>query len=360
VTAAASTASPMTCPPMSRTSKGRPADRSTVRVSCACRGSPAAEAAGEGDTCGKAEPRSPLGWTPRPGIVVPLGSPPAGGSVPPSPAFGVGDDVGLGFFGLMSTVADAVAEFDACDEVAVAVSMKRLVGRFGAATLACTSTCCPALRLAVHLVVPDVAQTENAGATLFGFADSVTLTLPLPLVSHSQMAYRTFVPGSTALTPSSVCILMHSVPGGGEVVGVVVGVGVGVGVGVAVAVGVLSGDFSVPPGVRCFDELLAGAGCGSPPGAGPAEEPGLGWGSDGALALGLGWELGSGVVDWLTAYARSTGMPAGCCARAPVWAAGRVSALVVAEGLAGPADVQGFELAWRVPCTPVSIMLTAP
>src|SRR5690242_5619754 len=182
VTAAASTASPMTCPPMSRTSKGRPADRSIVRVWFPCWDADAeAEATGEGDTCGKAEPRSPLGWTPTPGIVVPPGRPVTGGSVPPSPAFGVGDEVGLGFFGLMSTVADAVAEFDACDEVAVAVSMKRLVGRFGAGTLACNSTCCPALRLAVHLVVPDAAQTENAGATLFGFADSATLTLPLPL-----------------------------------------------------------------------------------------------------------------------------------------------------------------------------------
>jgi hypothetical protein len=55
-------------------------------------------------------------------------------------------------------------------------------------------------------------------------------------------------------------------------------------------------------------------------------------------------------------------MPAGCCARAPEWAAGRVSALVVAVavGLAVAEDAQVFELAWRVPCTPVSIMLTAP
>jgi hypothetical protein len=196
--------------------------------------------------------------------------------------------------------------------------------------------------------------------------------------------------------PLSVCILMHSVPGGGEVVGVLVGVGVVLGVAVGVAVGVLFGDFSVPPGVSGFDELFAGAGCGSPPGAGAAEEPGLGWGSDGGLALGLGWEPGNGAVDWLTvcvwlaeavpaawlpcaepwaagacapfcllrwtAYASSTGMPAGCCAGAAVRAAGRVSALVVAEavGLAGAPDAQGFELAWRVPCTPVSIMLTAP
>lgn len=369
VTAAASTASPMTCPPMSRTSKGKPADRSTVCVPCVCFGSAAAEPVGEGDTCGKAEPRSPLGWTPRPGMVVPLGSAPAGGSVPPSPAFGVGDEVGLGFFGLMSTVADAVAEFDACDEVAVAVSMKRVVGRFGAATLACSWGCAPVLRLVVHVDVPVAAQTEKAGARLFGFADRVTFTLPLPLVSQIQMAYRTVVCGSTALTPLSVCILMHSVPCGGAVVGVVVGVGEVVGVAVAVAVGlvVALGDFCVPPGVSGFaevDELLAGAGCGSVLGAGAAEEPGLGWGSDGALALGLGWELGSGADDWLPAcfwlaYASSTGMPAGCCARAPVWAAERGSALVLAVA-AGLADVQGFELAWRVPCTPVSIMLTAP
>jgi hypothetical protein len=55
-------------------------------------------------------------------------------------------------------------------------------------------------------------------------------------------------------------------------------------------------------------------------------------------------------------------MPAGRCARAPLWAAGRVSALVVAVevGLEVAEDVQGFELAWRAPCTPVRSMLTAP
>jgi hypothetical protein len=93
--------------------------------------------------------------------------------------------------------------------------------------------------------------------------------------------------------------LRHSVPGGGEVV---VGVVVGVGEVVGVAVGVAFGDLSVPPGVSCFAELLAGAGCGSPLGWGPAELPGLGWGSGGALALWLGWVLGSGAVDWLTVW----------------------------------------------------------
>ena len=55
-------------------------------------------------------------------------------------------------------------------------------------------------------------------------------------------------------------------------------------------------------------------------------------------------------------------MPAGCWARALVWAEslGSVLVLGVGVGLAGADDAQGFELAWRVPCTPVSIMLTAP
>ncbi len=77
------------------------------------------EADGDGDTCGNAEPRLPVGWNPRPGTV-PVGRALAGGSVPPSPAFCV--DGGEGSF-LISTVTDAVAEFDACAEVAVAVNV---------------------------------------------------------------------------------------------------------------------------------------------------------------------------------------------------------------------------------------------
>jgi hypothetical protein len=82
------------------------------------------EADGDGDTCGNAEPRSPVGWIPRPGTV-PVGRKVAG-IVPPSPAFCVDDDDEeplLEDFCLMSTVADADAEFDACAEVAVAVSV---------------------------------------------------------------------------------------------------------------------------------------------------------------------------------------------------------------------------------------------
>jgi len=49
-------------------------------------------------------------------------------------------------------------------------------------------------------------------------------------------------------------------------------------------------------------------------------------------------------------------MLAGCCA------AGRTSALVVAVavGLEIDDDVHGLVLAGRVPCTPLSSMLTAP
>ena len=79
---------------------------------------------GDGDTCGNAEPRLPVGWIPRPGTV------PVGRSVEgigpivwPSPAFCVDDDEPPEDFRLMSTVADADAEFDASVEVAVAVSV---------------------------------------------------------------------------------------------------------------------------------------------------------------------------------------------------------------------------------------------
>ena len=104
--------------------------------------------------------------------------------------------------------------------------------------------------------LPDGTQTENAGDTLLGDADSLILAVPLvPLLSQTQMANLTVVCGSTELTLPRVWIFRHKVPGGGFV-GVVVGVGVGVGVfvgvgvGVGVALGVAIGDLSVPPGVR--------------------------------------------------------------------------------------------------------------
>ena len=71
-----------------------------------------------------------------------------------------------------------------------------------------------------------------------------------------------------------------------------------------------------------------------------------------------------------TARAKSTGMPAGCCARPLTWLAVRtlgfvpgsiLAAVVVGAGLAAEAEAeQGFVVAWRVPCTPVSTMLNAP
>ena len=113
--------------------------------------------------------------------------------------------------------------------------------------------------------------------------------------------------------------------------------------------------------------LPAGAGSGSAV-LGEADEPGLGCGKAGGLALGLGWVLGSGVVladARRTASARSTGMPAGCWARRLAWLAVRVpgsipAAVVLGAGLAAAWVVQAFVVAWRVACTPVNIMLTAP
>ena len=58
--------------------------------------------------------------------------------------------------------------------------------------------------LTLHLDVPDDAQTENTGMSLAGLADSVTLAVPLPLLSQTQMAYLTVACGSTELTLSRV------------------------------------------------------------------------------------------------------------------------------------------------------------
>jgi hypothetical protein len=102
---------------------------------------------------------------------------------------------------------------------------------------------------------------------------------------------------------------------------------------------------------------------------GAADEPGLGCGRAGWLALGLGCVLGSGGVVLAeprrTASARSTGMPAGCWARPLTWPAVRVpgsvpAAVVLGAGLAGAEVLQAFVVASRVACTPVSIMLAAP
>jgi len=111
---------------MSRTSSGRPAERSIVLVECPWLVAAVPEADGDGDTCGNAEPRSPVGWIPRPRPgTVPVGRSVVG-IVPPSPTFCVDDDdeeLPDGDFLLMPTVADADAEFDAWAEVAVAVSV---------------------------------------------------------------------------------------------------------------------------------------------------------------------------------------------------------------------------------------------
>jgi len=154
-------------------------------------------------------------------------------------------------------------------------------------------------------------------------------------------------------------------------VGVAVGVGVGVGVGDAdgVADAVADGEVIVPPGVRGGVELVlcVGAGCAGVA-LGAAGDCGLGCGRAGGLALGLGDGVACAEAR-RTAAARSTGMPAGCWARPPVWLAVRVpgnvlgiipAALVVAAWLAEAENEQGCVVAWRVACAPVNIMLTAP
>ena len=244
--------------------------------------------------------------------------------------------------------------------------------------MACTSTCCPALSPAtLQSDLPDRTQTEKVGETLLGDAESLILAVPLlPLLSQTQMANLTVACGSTEPGSPRVWIFRHKVPGGGfvgVVVGVGVAVGVRVGVGVGVAVGVAFGDLSVPPGLGALELVLwAGAGSGSVV-LGATDEAGLGCGRVGGLALGLGCVLGGdGVVlaeATRTASASSTGMAAGCWARPLAWLAVRVpgsvlgsipAAVVLGAGLAAAEVIQAFASAWRVACTPVTIMLIAP
>jgi hypothetical protein len=196
----------------------------------------------------------------------------------PLPGAGDGE-----FLGLRVTTAEAVAVFDASAEDAEAVRVNWLTVLAGAVSWAWTSTCCPALSPPTEQSdVPLVAQTEKVGLSELGDVVSVILALPLvPLVSQTQMAYPTVVPGSTALTLLRVCTVRQSVPVGG--VGVLVGVEVGVlvGVGVAVVVGVASG----PPGLGGFPvPCWAGPGAGS---AGMGEEETAGTGCGSVLGLGL-------------------------------------------------------------------------
>jgi len=218
------------------------------------------------------------------------------------------------FFGLMTSILSvAVAELAASLEVAVTVSvMWRPARSLNALSLACVSTCCPALRPdTVHFDPPFGSQTVKEGLTVFGVASTSILTVPLlPLVSQTQIAKCTVVPGSTVLLSARVRTLMQSVALGGGVV-VLVGVGVAdlVGVGVAVAVGVgvlfvppgrteglvpppLLGTFPVEPG---FGVLLARElGVTLPP-------PGEGFGVGAAGVDGNGFELGKGGDDAVVA-----------------------------------------------------------
>ena len=216
--------------------------------------------------------------------------------------------VGVGeewcFFGLMTWILSvAVAELPACFEVAVTVSViLRPARSLNALSLACVSTWCPALRPdTVHRDPPVGSQTMKEGLTLLGAASTSILTEPLlPLVSQTQIAKCTVVPGSTVLLLLRVRTVRQSVAlGGGVVVLVGVGVALLVGVGVAVGVGVLF----VPPGATVglwpplpvtFPEE---AGFGVLPGLEPGvtlPPPGEGFGVGGAGVDGCGLELGSG------------------------------------------------------------------
>src|SRR5215472_8214021 len=149
---------------------------------------------------------------------------------------------------MTSILSVAVAELPACFEVAVTVSViLRPARSLNALSLACVSTWCPALRPdTVHLDPPVWSQTMKEGLTLLGAASTSILTEPLlPLVSQTQIAKWTVVPGSTVLLLPRVRTVMQSVAlGGGVVLLLGVGVALLVGVGVVEGVGVLF----VPPG----------------------------------------------------------------------------------------------------------------
>src|SRR5215467_5513396 len=208
---------------------------------------------------------------------------------------------------MTSILSVAVAELAASVEVAVTVSVIwRPARSLNALSLACVSTCCPALRPdTVHFDPPFGSHTVKVGLTVFGVASTPILTVPLlPLVSQTQIAKCMVVPGSTVLLVPRVRTVMQSVALGGGVV-VLVGVGVAdfVGVGVAVGVGVLfvppgrtegveppplPGTFPEEPG---FGVLLAlELGVTLPP-------PGEGFGEGAAGVDGSGFELGKGGDD---------------------------------------------------------------
>jgi hypothetical protein len=112
---------------MSRTSRGKPADRSTSFAERACRDEPREGAPLVGETWGNAEPRLPGVVLPRPRAeAVPPGRLSPLGKTPPLPTPSVVPPaVPLPELLAVSwTVADAVAEFVAWAEVAVAVTVK--------------------------------------------------------------------------------------------------------------------------------------------------------------------------------------------------------------------------------------------
>jgi len=133
---------------------------------------------------------------------------------------------------LMSTVADAVAEFDACDEVAVGGQHDAL-GRpvRGPPVRACTSTFFPASEAhGCTWTCPMARRRRTWGLTLLGFADSVILAEPSVLPASQTLIalpdLRARIDGAAVVERLN----RHAQgPRRGEWSGWVVGVAVGVG-----------------------------------------------------------------------------------------------------------------------------------
>ena len=179
VTAAASTARPMTWPLTSRVSSGNEADTSATRMgTCAADG----DAEGEGETTGKARLGSSTGLGSRgsparedtPGGRFPAGSDaptPAGEAVPAGVAEGAG-------FALTRTLAEEDAEPAACGEVPVALRVMWVPAAFrGAAT---TARNCVGLdvRPIEHVFRPGAAHTVKRGAGVVGLAAILIFAVP--------------------------------------------------------------------------------------------------------------------------------------------------------------------------------------
>ena len=190
VTAAASTARPMTWPLTRRVSSGNDADTSATRMgTCAADG----DAEGDGEMTGNARLGSSTGSGSRgsparentPGGRFPVGSDaptPAGEAVPVGLLEGAG-------FAFTRTLAEEDAEAAACGEVPVALRVIWVPAAFRGTATAARSWVGLDVRPTEHVLPPGAAQTVNLGAGVAGFA--VILIFPVPFArptSQTQIA----------------------------------------------------------------------------------------------------------------------------------------------------------------------------